>query len=598
MTWALALVRAFHYAAVAQMFGAALFAALVAGVAPKGRTNVARLDSKLATLQSGSAGAALLTWCAWFVLQAGTMISGANETSRASAWVTVLHATSFGHIWVLRLIVLTVCALLVVARRNVHGREHEVDMLVMLAAATALATLAGIGHAAADPGVTKLVHGGADALHALAAGAWLGMLLPLALVLRSRLERINAIVTRFSRIGLIAVATLVISGIVNSLYLVGSWPSLFGTRYGHLLCAKLALFVVMVGLALANRLRSTPRLARIGETSVAASATIARNASLEALLGVAVLTIVGVLGTQVPAAHDEVSWPFRFRVEWQARGLPSIVRAYPTTYAVSPTRYTAAAVARGSVVYATDCRSCHGHAGHGDGEGAAPVARKPADLTAAHVLQHPEGDLYWWITNGIERSAMPAFAGALDERSRWEVVQFVKTLAAGAVIRGNAVTAAIQAPEFTYQIGYGPQRSVPSTTKDTATLLVFYTLPRSTPRLTLLASDASDLRKLGIDVVAVPLHEDTPAAASEQAWSPLVASASPDVPKAYAQLNSAAADRDHFELLIDRDGLVRAVWHAGDAPGLLELLDRRSALLDRSLGPRPLAHHHAPAGTQ
>jgi mono/diheme cytochrome c family protein len=48
----------------------------------------------------------------------------------------------------------------------------------------------------------------------------------------------------------------------------------------------------------------------------------------------------------------------------------------------------------------------------------------PADL-AQHVTQHTEGELWWWITNGIPGTAMPAWANVLSEAERWDVVNYI-----------------------------------------------------------------------------------------------------------------------------------------------------------------------------
>ena len=592
---ALAIVRALHYGAVVQLFGAVLFATFVGR--PVLATGVAsdRLRSGLAAVERWSATAALLSWLVWFVLQAAAMTGGsAGEGVHGPALVTVLQATTFGHVWLFRLAIIAFVAVLAFTRTSSITRDHEglVAVLAAFASLAALATLAGIGHAAADPGVDKLIHISVDALHAVAAGAWLGMLLPLAAALRSLADpmAVHAVVVRFSTIGVIAVATLLLSGIVNSAYLVGSWPALFGTPYGDLLMLKLALFAVMLALALANRFGSTPQLSRVGIASAGASSRIARNARGEAVLGVAVLAVVGLLGTWVPAAHDDVSWPFPFRITFADHQLPAVVQAYPTTYLRSPQRHTVASVVRGSALYAAHCAGCHGADGHGNGPAASALAMKPADLGAEHVLAHKDGDLYWWITHGIAGTPMPAFEATLDDGSRWDLVQFVKALPAASAVHGNTVAADIEAPEFTYQIGYGAQQTVPSTTA--ATLLVLYTLPASRARLAVLAAEAADLRRAGIRVVALPMPGEPAPATNDPLLAPIIATASPNVAKAYTLFDPASVRRDHLEVLIHREGLLRAVWHAADAPGILELLDQAAAIAGSSDRPRPSAHHH------
>jgi hypothetical protein len=42
-----------------------------------------------------------------------------------------------------------------------------------------------------------------------------------------------------------------------------------------------------------------------------------------------------------------------------------------------------------------------------------------------------DGDLYWWIRNGMAGSAMPAYRNVLSDDQIWHVVNFIKTQGAG-----------------------------------------------------------------------------------------------------------------------------------------------------------------------
>jgi putative copper export protein len=70
-----------------------------------------------------------------------------------------------------------------------------------------------------------------------------------------------------------------------------------------LLLAKLAFFALMLLLAVANRLRWTPRL-DAGADRPLALRRLRRNVAAELLLGAAVLALVGVLGVTAPPAHE------------------------------------------------------------------------------------------------------------------------------------------------------------------------------------------------------------------------------------------------------------------------------------------------------
>lgn len=64
----------------------------------------------------------------------------------------------------------------------------------------------------------------------------------------------------FSRFGLVVVTVLLLTGLSNTWFLVGSLPGLVGTAYGQLLLLKIALVIAMAAVAAINRLVLVPRL--------------------------------------------------------------------------------------------------------------------------------------------------------------------------------------------------------------------------------------------------------------------------------------------------------------------------------------------------
>ena len=169
---------------------------------------------------------------------------------------------------------------------------------------------------------------GADAVHLLAAGVWLGGLVPLAVLLRrcalsadpAHLTLARQSVRRFSALALVCVSALIVTGAFNSWSLVGGFPQLFGTAYGKLLLGKLALLVPLLALGAANLLRIKPRLNRqtaASDKPITAELThLTRNVIIEASLGALVLVIVGHMGVTAPAFHVQPDWPFPFRWDW------------------------------------------------------------------------------------------------------------------------------------------------------------------------------------------------------------------------------------------------------------------------------------------
>jgi putative copper resistance protein D len=136
-----------------------------------------------------------------------------------------------------------------------------------------------------------------DVTHILAASAWLGALTVFALGLieaDAGEETQLAGLRGFSGFGIMLVGVLLVTGIANSLFLVGPsrLPVLWQNSYGKVLTAKILLFAGMLGLAARNRaLITTPGIA---------IAQVRRNLLLETGLGVTVLALVAWLGMLQP----------------------------------------------------------------------------------------------------------------------------------------------------------------------------------------------------------------------------------------------------------------------------------------------------------
>jgi putative copper resistance protein D len=186
-------------------------------------------------------------------------------------------------------------------------------------ASAELSALVWTGHAGAARGLRGAVEQTADAIHLLAAGVWLGGLVPLMLFLTAARRADNEVwllvaqraVTRFSTLGVICIASLLATGITNSWFLVGELPALWGTDYGRCLLLKLGVFVLTVGIASVNRIRLVPRVASPASGFALDPAwqtirKLQRNSTMEVGLGFLILGLVGILGTLPPAAHPHV----------------------------------------------------------------------------------------------------------------------------------------------------------------------------------------------------------------------------------------------------------------------------------------------------
>lgn len=91
-----------------------------------------------------------------------------------------------------------------------------------------------------------------------------------------------------------------------------------------------------------------------------------------------------------------------------------------------------ASLARGAQLYAIHCQMCHGVKGEGNGQLAAfLVPNRPSNLTLPVIQSKSDGSLFLTITLGVD-GRMPALNENLLVRERWDVVNFLRTLAAPA----------------------------------------------------------------------------------------------------------------------------------------------------------------------
>ncbi len=285
------IIRLVNFVSAMLAFGTAAFRLYVPGIAPG-------LDRRLAQVIRIAAVVAFAASLGLVSTTAADMAGSAAEGIDPSTLRIVMLATQFGATW--RWHLGFVAALVVAA---IWRRGPISGGIVLVLAALGLASLAFIGHAADTPGLPGLGRELNQSLHLLAGGAWLGGLLPLYLLLRETEPGDPVIkdgVAHFSQIGYVAVALIAVTGTINSWILVGSVGALFGTPYGRLLSVKIALYLVMVGLALGNRLLLAPRIGR----DAAATAALARSVVAEQALGFAILAVVSVLGTWPPAAMN------------------------------------------------------------------------------------------------------------------------------------------------------------------------------------------------------------------------------------------------------------------------------------------------------
>ena len=255
-----------------------------------------------------SAALALIGAVLWLLSETAMIFSEPGAFGPDALW-TVMSGTGFGRAAFLRVILI---AASITAWFSLAPGRLSWIVLAALGAAI-VASFAWTGHGVKNDGMPGLLHVSGDVLHLLAAAVWIGALVPLSVLVLKSLrmqDGADARVTydaleRFSAIGPAVVALLVLSGLINTWFLVGPDHvlTMAAATYGRLLVAKLFLFAAMIGLASGNRYRFSPQLgAALQENDGIPTSLHALRCSIIFETGLALLVLFAVswMGTLEP----------------------------------------------------------------------------------------------------------------------------------------------------------------------------------------------------------------------------------------------------------------------------------------------------------
>jgi mono/diheme cytochrome c family protein len=126
-----------------------------------------------------------------------------------------------------------------------------------------------------------------------------------------------------------------------------------------------------------------------------------------------------------------VSYALAFTV---APNIPTPAVPFTARFAQNPTPDTPETVDAGRTVFQANCAICHGPRALGDGPQAFLLQPRPVNLQL-HVPQHAQGEVHYWITNGVAGTGMPAWKDTLSDTQRWAIVRYLQALASGKVDR-------------------------------------------------------------------------------------------------------------------------------------------------------------------
>ena len=446
-------------ATAGRWLGLLALAALVGGlvldllVLPRETPELARARSRLARW-IGLAVAVLIVTSAIDLLARARIMSGGDLAQVPAALPLVLTRTHFGSIWIARVVALA----LLLAASLWRSRAGRAVTLVLALGVALTNTLT--GHAAdwGDRSFTVLV----DWLHAVAATAWTGGLLSLALAVGpawrapASAELIAAVARRFSRLAGYCLLIVLASGIYNAWIQVPTLTALWTTTYGVALLLKVVLALGLAVLGAVNRylvlpalgasrprrlgrMRRLCRIALFGAASApgAARTRLSRLVSREAVVGVVVFGCTAVLGESTPKRHEGHMAQVMDQDNSPARVTMQALHAtggVPKGWRFTPPDGDAA---KGRAVFARlECFTCHAVAGEkfprpsGVGPALGDVGR-----------HHPAGYLFESVINPnaviVEapgytgrdgRSIMPDYRDNLSTRDLIDLIAYLKSL--------------------------------------------------------------------------------------------------------------------------------------------------------------------------
>lgn len=251
----------------------------------------------------------LASGVASIVFQAASISGLSLRDAAAPSIVEQVLDTTYGRAWVvqLALAVLALVPLLALTqRRTVIPGRPPAWLTVFGAMLVGLAGTAAVsGHARTDS--NPLLAEASLIVHLVAVGCWVGGLTTLVLLAgrgwkaipdEKRPGLLRELIVRFTKLALIAVAVVAVTGTINTVMGFAGVSDLWETTYGRVVAAKIILLLLAVALASRHR-RDTPRRL-VGEEPERAVRSFGRTSVLEVGMLIGAVALAASLVALVP----------------------------------------------------------------------------------------------------------------------------------------------------------------------------------------------------------------------------------------------------------------------------------------------------------
>jgi len=284
-------------------------------------------------------GLAALTASSLVLLVGRTLEMSRQPLAEAWHWLPlVVRETEFGHVWLIRpLVLLVMWTAWLVGRRSSRG--GATGALMFLSVGIIAFTRSATGHPA-DLGPWTFPEW-VDWAHLMVGSIWVGGLLAMTLCVfptlpdpRIPVATRAALVKNLSTVAATALAGVLVTGLWGAYYYVGHWGNLWYSTYGHTLLVKVAFVLGAVALGALNRFTYVPKI-RAAARHIAQTSSHPHSLATKTLRlltrSVAIETILlfGALLTAAVLLHD---MPPRDANQTMANGMAFIHQTHPALH--------------------------------------------------------------------------------------------------------------------------------------------------------------------------------------------------------------------------------------------------------------------------